>query len=100
MSDGKEALFGAAPAETPTAASRGKADLYSAASYRAKSIPTLGTVGYECGQCHESGTFGLPDAIRRILRFTLWIPGKAHNRWMECPACGQRTWLRLRWLPH
>lgn len=100
MTDGKDALFRDKPHSHQTISSGGKSDLYSASTHHPASTPSLGEVGYECAQCLENGTIGYSEAVRRILRFTLWIPGKSHSRWMTCPACGQRTWLRLRWLPH
>jgi len=98
MTRGKKALFGE-PNRSKSRVSEGKAALYEAANYRSASQPTVGKVGYECSQCSGAGVVGYGDAVRRILRFTLWFPGKQHSRWMECPSCGQRTWLQLRWLP-
>jgi hypothetical protein len=34
----------------------------------------------------------------RIAMISLWIPGKEHSRWMQCPNCQRRSWCRTEWL--
>ncbi len=57
----------------------------------------LGTVVMECSECFARSRVSLHDAAMRILRFSVWIPGKSHSRWLSCPACEQRTWSRIHW---
>jgi hypothetical protein len=57
----------------------------------------LGTVVMECSECLARTRVPLHDAAMRILRFSVWIPGRGHSRWLSCPSCERRTWSRIHW---
>ena len=45
----------------------------------------------------SAGTnLGIAAWIGRILRFSLWIPGREYNHRLLCPACNKRSWTRIR----
>lgn len=72
--------------------SPGKHALYSAGPRRS------GTVVVECSRCLNHTRMPTIEAGVRIAFFSLWIPGKRHSRWMQCPECERRTWCRIHWL--
>lgn len=67
------------------------------ALYSLDTEPRLGTVVVECSGCLEHTRISALDAGARIWSFSLWIPGKRFSRHLSCPACGRRTWCRIRW---
>lgn len=67
------------------------------ALYSLDTEPRLGTVVIECSDCLEHTRISLLDAGVRMWSFSLWIPGKRFSRHLSCPACGRRTWCRIRW---
>lgn len=99
---GKHALFSppvgsgergvATPTEYPPPADGVRA-LYSTGTGR-----RLGTVRIECSECLVHSRQSVIDLGFRLLKFSLWIPGRKHSRWLVCPACGRRTWARVHWL--
>jgi hypothetical protein len=36
--------------------------------------------------------------VVRIAVVSLWFPGKHYNRWLQCPNCQRRSWVRIGWL--
>lgn len=55
-----------------------------------------GPVKIDCARCGTTSDVGIVDALKRILRFSLWIPGRTYSRRLVCPACEQRSWVRVR----
>ena len=55
-----------------------------------------GPVKIDCARCGTTSEVGVVDALKRILRFSLWIPGRTYSRRLVCPACEQRSWVRVR----
>lgn len=87
MSDGKQSLFGAPPAARKTA--QGRDALFSEADRRGITV--------ECSRCDATNRSELLDTLARIGWFSVWIPAKRYNRWMICPSCHERAWVRVRW---
>lgn len=56
------------------------------------------TIGVDCARCGTSTRIAALDALARVLRFSLWIPGRVYSRRLLCPACDRRSWVRLRFL--
>lgn len=77
---GKRSLFGPAPSQ-PTS--------------RDSNNPS-GPVTIECSRCGAATRVGIGDALRRLVRFSLWVPGRTYSRRLSCPACLRRSWVRLR----
>ena len=71
-SDGHEALYSAGPREA-------------------------GTAVMTCSACGVRSRISLVETIVRILAISVWIPGRAYSRWMQCPSCQDRTWCRVEW---
>lgn len=57
------------------------------------SIPISATV--VCSRCNRTTKVGTMDAARRLLAASVWIPGRAFNRRLRCPACHRRAWVRV-----
>lgn len=77
---GKRSLFGPAPSQ-PT---------------RRDPSRRAGPVTIECSRCGATTRVGVGDALRRLVRFSLWVPGRTYSRRLTCPACSRRSWVRLR----
>lgn len=73
----------------------GKRALFSGAS-GGQDPPSDGPIKIDCARCGVTSEVGIIDALKRLLRFSLWIPGRTYSRRLECPACGQRSWVRMR----
>jgi hypothetical protein len=89
---GRRALF--SPPASPVrddSAPPGKEALYSAGPRR------KGTVVVECSRCLNHSRMTTVELGVRIVFVSLWIPGKRHSRWMQCPECQRRTWCRIHW---
>lgn len=99
---GKRALFEAPPAREDDPIdhdplvggehSDGKDALYSTGQRRP------GTVVIDCSNCSTRTRVSVVDAAVRIVSVSAWIPGKRFSRWMQCPSCQRRSWVRVRWL--
>lgn len=85
---GKRALFSGHV--TDDRAADGKSALFSAADMPA------GLVIIDCARCGATTRVGAIDAVRRLLSFSLWIPGRPYSRRLRCPACHQRSWVKIR----
>lgn len=81
-----------APTESPAPA-EGVRALYSPGTGR-----RLGTVRIECSECLVHSRRSVIDLGIRLLKFSVWIPGRKYSRWLVCPACDRRTWARVHWL--
>jgi transcription elongation factor Elf1 len=55
-----------------------------------------GRVAIECGRCGATSHLSPTEALRRVLMLSAWIPGKTFSRRITCPACGLRSWVRMR----
>ena len=99
---GKRALFEAPPvheedpiADDPLvggAATGGQEALYSAGPHR------TGTVTIDCANCGVRTRVSVVDAMVRIVSLSAWIPTKRYSRWLQCPNCQRRSWVRVHWL--
>jgi hypothetical protein len=56
------------------------------------------TVTIECARCEVSSRIGTRDALVRLAKFSLWVPGRTYSRRLVCPSCKRRSWTRLRFL--
>ena len=97
---GKRALFSPPPMAAAddlltdhdtVSAATGKHALYTSGPRR------KGTVVVECSRCLNHSRMTTIEAGVRIAFISLWIPGKKHSRWMQCPECERRTWCRIHW---
>ncbi len=72
----------------------GKLALYSSSEQRA---PTLGTFIVECSACRRETPIGAGDLVRAGIPSVHLPLVKRYPSFMRCPACGRRTWVRVRW---
>jgi hypothetical protein len=73
----------------------GKAALFSSGSERPPS--PLGTFLVECSACRRETPVTAADLVRLGLP-SIHLPlVKRYPSFMRCPACGRRTWVRVRW---
>lgn len=56
-----------------------------------------GTVVIDCTNCAARTRVSIIDAFVRIAAVSLWIPLKRHSRWLQCPNCQTRSWVRVEW---
>jgi hypothetical protein len=70
---------------------RGKYALYSVAERRPLSCSV------ECSNCREETRVSYLElaALMFPIHFHVPPPLKYHHSWFRCPACGERTWLRI-----
>ncbi len=98
---GKQALFSppanTRPAQEPQPQRGQRTGDGVKALYSLDTETRFGTVVVECSACLEHTRISVLDAGARIWGFSLWIPGKRFSRRLSCPACGRRTWCRIRW---
>lgn len=85
---GKRSLFGAPPGMPSKNEDETQRSVFSGGP----------TVTVDCARCGESSRIGTRDAVARLARFSLWIPGRTYSRRLECPSCDRRSWVRLRFL--
>jgi len=72
---------------------QGKSALFS----RAPVEPSLGSVAITCSQCHNATVVSYARAVRLALPSVhLPVVRREYPSWMLCPACGHRTWVRIR----
>jgi hypothetical protein len=73
----------------------GRAALFSSGSQQQP--PALGTFLVECSACHRETPVTVGDLVRLSLP-SIHLPlVKRYPSLMRCPACGRRTWVRVRW---
>jgi hypothetical protein len=94
---GKRALF-EAPVDVdrrqvlnPGRSPEGRAALFSAGP------PRAGTVLVDCGSCRARTRVSLVDVGVRLVSLSVWLPARKRGHWINCPACGHRTWCRIGW---
>jgi hypothetical protein len=85
---GKRALFGPAPQSKRPEKEEGRRSAFSPAQ----------PVRIECARCGSITGVSVTDVLRRLIRFSLWVPGRTYSRRLRCPACERRSWVRLRFL--
>jgi hypothetical protein len=73
----------------------GRAALYSSGS-REPSHP-LGTFLVECSACNRETPVTAGDLLRLGIPSIHLLFLKRYPSFMRCPACGRRTWVRVRW---
>ena len=73
----------------------GRAALYS--SDAGHQPPALGTFLVECSACHRETPVTAGDLIRLGIPSLHLLFLKRYPSLMRCPACGRRTWVRIRW---
>jgi hypothetical protein len=99
---GKSALFSAPPAARPAArrqARAGKAALYSVAAPAStwrESLPGF-SVELVCSSCEVRSRVDMVELALLHMPFFLWVPWLRHSRFIACPACERRTWVRVNW---
>ena len=78
------------PAQTDN---EGKRALFSTATPK----PAFGSVTVECSACSATSVL-TPFKAGRLLMTTVHAPGlrRSHVSWVRCPACGKRSWSRLK----
>ena len=64
----------------------------------ASAVRRPGTLVLECSTCHGKTRLNYVEFVQRHLPFWLWTPWREYSRYMVCPACGQRTWVKAHWL--
>ncbi len=71
---------------------QGKAALFSAAA----ATPSLGSVAITCSSCHRASVVSYVRALQLALP-SIHLVGlrREYPSWMRCPACQQRTWVRI-----
>ena len=59
--------------------------------------PAFGSVTVECSACAATSVLS-PTQAGRLLLTTVHMPGvrRHHVSWVRCPACGKRSWSRLK----
>lgn len=57
-----------------------------------------GTAVIDCSHCGARTRSSLIDVAVRILVVSLWVPGKHYSRWLQCPNCQRRSWVRVGWM--
>lgn len=59
--------------------------------------PAFGSVTVECASCDATSVLS-PSQAGRLLMTTVHAPGlrRHHVSWVRCPACGRRSWSRLK----
>jgi hypothetical protein len=72
---------------------QGRRALYSVADQ----TPSLGAVTIECSSCERTSVV-TPRRLVGLAAPSLHLPliKREHPSWMRCPACGDRTWVRVR----
>jgi hypothetical protein len=71
----------------------GRRALYSVAGQS----PSLGAVTIDCSSCERTSVV-TPRRLLGLAAPSLHLPliRREHPSWMRCPACGHRTWVRVR----
>jgi hypothetical protein len=100
--EGKRALFESPPIEIEDSLKDdplverhdvdGREALYSAGHHEP------GTAVITCSDCNVRTRIPHVELVVRILALSLWFPGRAYSRHIQCPACQTRTWCKIEWL--
>jgi len=75
---------------------QGKRALFSATGDEATPPAATGSVVVSCGDCGERSALTPAQALRYAVP-SLHLPFLKRDRWswMQCPACGRRTWVDI-----
>jgi uncharacterized protein with PIN domain len=57
----------------------------------------FGALSVECSSCARETPVSPVEAARAAFPLSLHVPFRRYHSFMRCPACGRRTWVRLRW---
>jgi hypothetical protein len=110
---GKRALFSPPPEarrrkdpRPPAGVSDGVHALYSAAPAAARVAPEPPrqprredhAVELECSGCGVRTGLSLADAGLRMVAFSPWTMWTGYSQLLNCPACYQWRWCRVRWM--
>ncbi len=75
----------------PGSSTPGKYALYSGAEERPPFSCTV-----ECSSCREETRVSYLEFAALLFPIHFHLPLlRYHHSWMRCPACGQRTWVRI-----
>jgi hypothetical protein len=55
-----------------------------------------GAFRVECSSCSQHSRVGVAKLARLAFPVNLTNPFRYHHTWMRCPACGERSWVRIR----
>jgi len=58
-------------------------------------LPPRGILVVSCSTCGSVTRVGVVDFLVLQLPFGAWLPRRAFDRWMTCPACRRRTWTSV-----
>ena len=62
--------------------------------------PFAGTFLVDCSVCRRETPVSPVQLVRAAMPFSLHLPlVRKYHSFMRCPACGRRTWVRVRWQP-
>jgi len=85
---GRHALFSdATPADEP--------ERDRAAATADDPLPPTGVLSVACSTCGSVSRVGVVEFLVLQLPFGVWLPRRAFDRWMTCPACRRRTWTSV-----
>lgn len=57
-----------------------------------------GTFLVDCSACRRETPVSFSQLVKNALPFSLHLPlVRKYHSFMRCPACGRRTWVRVRW---
>lgn len=68
----------------------GKAALFS------QQPPSEGFLRLECSSCSSHTRVGVVELVGLALPLSFTNPFRYHHTLLRCPACGTRTWVRIR----
>lgn len=51
-----------------------------------------GRFAVACSSCGETTAIGILDLVTLHIPFSAFVPLRAFDHWMRCPACHRRTW--------
>ncbi|MCB0915211.1 MAG: hypothetical protein KDC23_05835 [Actinobacteria bacterium] len=72
---------------------QGKQALFSAA----EQPPSLGSASVDCTQCHRRTVVSLPQLLKlSATGVHAPLPKKGYKAWLKCPACGERSWMKVK----
>jgi hypothetical protein len=85
---GKHALYSEA---TPT----GEAVAATSTATATDPLPPRGLFSVACSSCGSISRVGVVEFVLLQFPFGAWLPRRAFDRWMTCPACRRRTWTSV-----
>jgi uncharacterized protein with PIN domain len=62
--------------------------------------PFAGTFLVDCSSCHRETPISPLQLLRSAFPLSVHLPLlRKYHSFVRCPACGRRTWVRVRWQP-